>query len=356
MNRRKKHNQYIWILGLLVMAFLFCPATGAKATEPLAAESGETQALNRIGRTTARVNVRYGPGEGLYDVIVHNGEKVTLNENVEVLIVGEDIYKASGNVWYNIIFTRNGEELNGWATSSYITVIATVTPTPTPSPTPEPATPTPSPEPTPTPTPTAVPPTPTSMPTIDPNNSDFRFVWGTIAALIIIAVVAIAIIFVKNRLAYSGAGSNEMSQKMKRLKNINLSENKEDIMSTTMITRRKRPQIRVVDENDEDREYDPELIDSFFGEDYPAAEKVKQEPTKESDEKRALRNEINKLRPRDMVLHKYFGKGEVYDNSDVKLLEVRFGSDVRFLNKESLVSKRLLVKLDEDKLAGRKRD
>ena len=64
---------------------------------------------------------------------------------------------------------------------------------------------------------------------------------------------------------------------------------------------------------------------------------------------------INKLKPHDLVVHKYFGKGEVYDNSDVKLLEVRFGSDVRFLNKESLISKHLLVKLDDDILAGRKK-
>ncbi len=351
MNKKKKRFKNIFMLLVCVLGIAVLPMLQAKATE---VENTE-QVMNRIGRTTARVNVRYGPGDGLYDVITHNGERVTLDPDKEVLIVDDAIYEASGNLWYNIIFQWQGEELDGWATSSYITVVATVTPTPTPSPTPEPATPTPSPEPTPSPTPTAVPATPTPMPTIDPSSGDFRFVWGMIAALVVIAIVAIAVIFIKNKMVYSSARSNEMSQKMKRLKNINLAEEKEDILSTTMITRRKRPEVRVVDENDEDREYDPELIDSLFGEEFPAAEKVKQEPTRESDEKRALRNEINKLKPHDMVLHKYFGKGEVYDNSDVKLLEVRFGSDVRFLNKESLVSKRLLVKLDDDMLAGRKK-
>ena len=351
MSKRKKRLKNILMFSVLLLGIAVLPMLQAKATEVEPAE----QELNRIGRTTARVNVRYGPGDGLYDVITHNGERVTLDPDKEVLIVDDAVYEASGVIWYNIIFQWQGEELNGWATSSYITVVATVTPTPTPSPTPEPATPTPSPEPTPSPTPTPVPATPTPMPTIDPSSGDFRFVWGLIASLVVIAIIAIAVIFIKNKMVYSSARSNEMSQKMKRLKNINLAEDKEDILSTTMITRRKRPEVRIVDENDEDREYDPELIDSLFGEEFPAAEKVRQEPTRESDEKRALRSMINKLKPHDLVVHKYFGKGEVYDNSDVKLLEVRFGSDVRFLNKESLISKHLLVKLDDDILAGRKK-
>lgn len=351
MNKKKKRFRNILSFVFAALVITMIPILQAKATDG----DTQTQVMNRLGRTTARVNVRYGPGDGLYDIIVHNDEKITLDSDKEVLIVDDEIYEASGNLWYNIIFQWKGEEISGWATSSYIKVIATVTPTPTPSPTPEPATPTPSPEPTPSPTPTAVPATPTPMPTIDPSSGDFRFVWGMIAALVIIAIIAIALIYVKNKLVYSSARSQEMSQKMKRLKNINLAEEKEDILSTTMITRRKRPEVRIVDENDEDREYDPELIDSLFGEELPAVEKVRPEPTRESDEKRALRNEINKLKPHDMVLHKYFGKGEVYDNSDVKLLEVRFGSDVRFLNKDSLVSKRLLVKLDDDMLAGRRK-
>ena len=351
MNKKKKRLRNILSFVFAALVITMIPILQAKATDG----DTQTQVMNRLGRTTARVNVRYGPGDGLYDIIVHNDEKITLDSDKEVLIVDDEIYEASGNIWYNIIFQWKGEEISGWATSSYIKVIATVTPTPTPSPTPEPATPTPSPEPTPSPTPTAVPATPTPMPTIDPSSGDFRFVWGMIAALVIIAIIAIALIYVKNKLVYSSARSQEMSQKMKRLKNINLAEDKEDILSTTMITRRKRPEVRIVDENDEDREYDPELIDSLFGEELPAVEKVRPEPTRESDEKRALRNEINKLKPHDMVLHKYFGKGEVYDNSDVKLLEVRFGSDVRFLNKDSLVSKRLLVKLDDDMLAGRRK-
>lgn len=349
MNKKKKRIKNIVTIVFLALIVTVLPLLQAKANE----DDTELK-MNRMGITTARVNVRYGPGEGLYDIMVHRGDKVTLPIDKEVLIIEDAIYAANGNTWYHIVFDWNGDEIDGWATSSYITVTAMVTPTPTPSPEPTPS-PTPSPEPTPTPTPTQMPVTPTPMPTIDPSSRDFRVVWGIVAALVIIAIIAIALIYVKNKMVYSGARSQEMSQKMKRLKSINLAEDKEDILSTTMITRRKRPEVRIVDENDENREYDPELIDSLFGEELPAVEKVRPELTRESDEKRALRYEINRLKPHDMVLHKYFGKGEVYDNSDVKLLEVRFGSDVRFLNKDSLVSKRLLVKLDEDVLAGRRR-
>jgi len=120
---KKKWVKNILTIGFMVLTVAIIPMLKAKATEVEAAE----QVMNRLGRTTARVNVRYGPGDGLYDVIVHNGEKITLDENKEVLIVDDAIYEASGNVWYNIIFQWNGEELNGWATSSYITVIANVT-------------------------------------------------------------------------------------------------------------------------------------------------------------------------------------------------------------------------------------
>ena len=62
-------------------------------------------------------------------------------------------------------------------------------------------------------------------------------------------------------------------------------------------------------------------------------------------EKEVLREEIDRLRIGDMVYHEYFGKGIVRDNSDVKVIEISFGQDVRFLNKASCASKRLLRKL-----------
>lgn len=68
------------------------------------------------------------------------------------------------------------------------------------------------------------------------------------------------------------------------------------------------------------------------------------------EDRTALREEINNLEAGDYVMHKYLGVGQVYDNSDVKLIEIRFGSDMRFLNKESCIMKRILRKCREDEL------
>ena len=62
-------------------------------------------------------------------------------------------------------------------------------------------------------------------------------------------------------------------------------------------------------------------------------------------EKEVLKEEIDRLHIGDMVYHEYFGKGIVRDNSDVKVIEISFGQDVRFLNKASCAAKRLLRKL-----------
>ena len=60
-------------------------------------------------------------------------------------------------------------------------------------------------------------------------------------------------------------------------------------------------------------------------------------------------NEESVLKVADVAqkLLEYYGKGEVYDNSDIGRIEVRFGNDVRFLNKDDLVSKKLLSKYED---------
>ena len=57
-------------------------------------------------------------------------------------------------------------------------------------------------------------------------------------------------------------------------------------------------------------------------------------------EKEILRDEIDGLRPGDIVYHEIFGKGVVFDNSDVKRIEIRFGTDIRFIDKAGCVAKR----------------
>ncbi len=301
------------------------------------------------GVTTNTVNVREGAGTD-NPQIEYNGIPVKLGVGVDVIILSEQT--VGSKVWYEINFVWEGADLTGFATSSYILksdVTVTLTPTPTPSPTI-----TPSPEPTPTPTaePTDAAATNTPMPPMNGESGDFNSVWAVIIAIVVICVIAIVVIYIKNKIAFGNSKNSEMLQKVKNLKNISLKEGregKEPKAAKEQVIARKRPEVRVV--NDEDSEEDAlenAEFEDVFNDQVPTAEGIKASATKESEEKKALRARIDGLKQHDIVVHKYFGKGEVYDNSDVKLLEVRFASDVRFLNKDSLVAKRLLV-FDDDR-------
>ena len=81
----------------------------------------------------------------------------------------------------------------------------------------------------------------------------------------------------------------------------------------------------------------------------PNEEKKKEDELKRLSEslkeKELLREEIDGLRPGDVVYHEYLGKGIVFDNSDVKRIEIRFGTDVRFIDKMDCVAKKLMRKV-----------
>jgi len=81
----------------------------------------------------------------------------------------------------------------------------------------------------------------------------------------------------------------------------------------------------------------------------PNEEKKKEDELKQLSEslkeKELLREEIENLSPGDLVYHEYFGKGVVFDNSDVKRIEIRFGTDVRFVDKAACVAKKLMRKV-----------
>ena len=65
----------------------------------------------------------------------------------------------------------------------------------------------------------------------------------------------------------------------------------------------------------------------------------------DAETKEMLREEIENLKPGDLVYHEYFGKGVVFDNSDVKRIEIRFGTDVRFVDKSACVAKKIMKKV-----------
>ncbi len=58
-----------------------------------------------------------------------------------------------------------------------------------------------------------------------------------------------------------------------------------------------------------------------------------------------LLRKLNLLKEQDVLQHKLYGEGEVIDNSDAEVIQVRFGRDLRFLKKEKLAKKEL-VELD----------
>lgn len=300
------------------------------------------------GVATGKVNVRTGPGEEYDKLTDINGNNIKLNAQEEVIIL-EDCTAKTGKVWYKISFTRDGHEYEGFSTSSYISKDLEKPITPTPEPTPEP---TPTPTSTPTPTPT-VEITPTPEPLL-PDNSASGNSKATLKK-VIIAVIVVAVVFVCSLVAYSilkrrnSKSSSSASRKVDRLKKLNVENS---------TSGKKVPRIRTVEnipnisEEVKQEIYIKKNID--FSDEFIGHEDIN---SKENQEKKALREAIDRLQQHDIVIHKIYGEGEVYDNSDVKLIEVRFGSDMRFLKKDQLVSRKELTIVDEeDQTLARRRN
>jgi hypothetical protein len=252
-----------------------------------------------------------------------------LQSGTQIIIVEESDF--NGKPWYHVIFYVNGVELDGWITSSYASVSGTVTATPTPTPEVT-ATPTPTPTETPTPTPENTnTPTPTKAPNITDKSDLYKTFWSTVVAVLVIAVVVIITIYIYNRVIATRGRNDEINKKMKYLKSV--ADTPEE--PGKAVTTAKRPQVRVIEEED--------------GVQKPA------EGSETPDERAILRAKLDKLKQHDIVEHKFFGKGEVFDNSDVKLMEVRFGMDVRYLNKDSLAAKKLLTFEEDENIITRKK-
>ena len=77
-----------------------------------------------------------------------------------------------------------------------------------------------------------------------------------------------------------------------------------------------------------------------------AYENAKREQMENSiREQETIKVELEGLQEGDTVIHKFFGEGKVIDNSDVNNVEVRFGNEIRYINKESAAAKHLMRKL-----------
>lgn len=321
-------------------------------------EEGDTEnkKVYYKGVATGSYNVRTGPGAS-YDLVMFQDVSVQVKAEEEVLIIREKA-ASDGTPWYYIHIKREGKTVKGYTSSTGITKTGeTITPTPKPTAVP-------------TPTPTLAPTkevTPTS-PAIDvvsdkSQGSGFGgYLLWIVVAIVLAAVLGITMLILRQP---TKKGHAVAADKVDRLKRMNLED--QDGRLKNAGTRRK-PEIRKLagepprkEEYRKDVYMKPEvpiditnIANNFYDEPKPQGD-VKTNAMREVEEKKSLRAAIERLKERDIVIHQYFGEGEVYDNSDVKLLEVRFGNDVRFLNKDSLVSKKLLEICDEDQMLSRKK-
>ena len=351
----------IWRAGLCLgfAALTFDAALAMPPVIPAYAEAKDYTDVYYEGVADGKVNVRVAAGDNS-EQVMHQGAKVQLKAGDRVTIIGEDM--VGTKVWYHILFERDGEEITGFCTSSYLSKTSTqveITPTPTPE-----ATPSPTPEPTPEATPTSKV-TPTPTPVQEPVKEEKGGLnAGIIIALIVVVVAGAGLIFLKSKKAQEAGKA--ASRKMAQLKKMKIAEGGEGADDGRG---RRKPEVKSkanYRETQAEQVYQDVYVkkgaeeEPVSGADYAyldqgGAEEIKANAAKENEERKALRAEIEDLREHDLVIHKYFGKGEVYDNSDVRLIEVRFGSDVRFMNKDALAAKKLMKRCSEETMRYHRR-
>lgn len=289
------------------------------------------------------LNVREGAGTGFGQIKDESGSIIQLKPQEKVVILDEAV-ADDGKIWYKIQFEREGKTYKGYAYSTYIDKgEKIVTPEPTP-------TPTATPEPTPTqiesaiatkgPTPTLEAAKPDETTPSDGEKS------GSKKAIIfvIFAVIAVAVLFFGLFIVLGLVKQNKRKNRIRNARKVDRMKNSEQESGG-----KRRPEIKRADDEGYVREvrqsvyYTNPEEDDMYG--------ISSEP----DDKRTLRAAVDRLQEHDIINHKIYGEGEVYDNSDVKLMEVRFGNDVRFLNKDSIVAKRLIEIVDDEDQANARR-
>ena len=319
-------------------------------------ERGESNVYKGVV-TTYDLNVRTAAGKDNPQVEI-NGEGVQLDKDDEVAILDQAL--SSGQVWYKVSFLRGEDIVVGFIHSSYVDLttdvlqpLATPTPIPTPTPTPAPATPTPE----------ATSPTPTVAPEGNTGEEEGGGGGGLIALLVVVAIGAAAFVgwwYMKKR--SDDMKGSEASEKLDSLRNMSLSkaplskdgtpipvrkrsEDDEQAEDVRRYPAERQDEATVLADKERARRMNEEMIRQKRNGGTPEEEEKLKEIAANLKEKEVLKEEIDRLRIGDMVYHEYFGKGVVRDNSDVKVIEISFGQDVRFLNKASCAAKRLLRKL-----------
>lgn len=367
--KQKRVTQWITAFGmglcLLLAVFGMQEIMVYAATEPTYEWTDETkEAEAYVGTVNIEsLNVRTGFGAS-FDKVQMNGSIVVLLDGDKVAVMSSG-NASNGSLWYEVRWMKNGVEYHGYVNAKYVDIseeravpLATPTPeatfTPTPTPTPE-VTPTPIPETTITPIPTETP----------EGEGGFKLWEGIL--LVILILLLIGVLYVLFMMKKRQASATQATEKIDSLKNLQLKKQAErqnaepvNVMRRKVEVEEAEEQVSRFKEDDYEREaamlarkeqariVNEKIVEKsrFFDptEDQQEERELKQ-LSESLKEKEVLRDEIDSLRPGDIVYHEFFGKGVVFDNSDVKRIEIRFGTDVRFIDKAGCVAKRLMRKI-----------
>lgn len=320
---------------------------------------GETVYKGIVNREA--LNVRKGASTDYSIIKDADGNDVQLKRNDEIAIL--DRKYDGDDVWYHVTFVRDGEFLEGYVFAEYVErsneVVAPRT-TPTPVPTEKP-TPTPRPTKEPTPVPTAAP-----IPTVAPDPVDNKDGGkGTVVAIVVVLIIIVGGIagfwYMKNSMKQYEDDEEENEDERYRRANARgplskdgtpihttrrrNSDDEEITTTARRAPRAKQDEVSVLADKERARKMNEEMIRQYRNGDIEEDEEELKKIAATLKEKEVLKEEIDSLHIGDMVYHEYFGKGIVRDNSDVKVIEISFGQDIRFLNKASCASKRLLRKI-----------
>ncbi|MCR5585540.1 MAG: SH3 domain-containing protein [Lachnospiraceae bacterium] len=317
----------------LLVIFFLKDITVYAATEPTYKYTAETENADAyVVKITTSLNVRVGPGKN-YNKITHpiTNKTISLKSGDLVAVMGESevVYDdGSTATWYEIRWIEDDIEFHGYINGKYTkktgdpaiplptpTPIATNTPTPTPTPTKGPTN-TPAPSKTPTPT------LPAPM-MGDSVNGNPPWIGILIVALVLVACVAGYFVFVAKK---KNAMYHEESETINGLRRVTPEKFNDKVQQN----------VRPVKEEDYVDEVDAE-------ENYEANRQAAM--ANAIKEKEMIKKELDGLEEKDTVIHKYFGEGIVIDNSDVNNVEIKFGSEIRYINKESAAAKHLMRKL-----------
>lgn len=303
------------------------------------------------------VNVRKGAGTN-FDVLQDkDGNDIKLVSQTELIILEESVAE-DGKVWYKATFKKGEDSYEGFIRSDLASKQTDdpITPTPIPAtPTPEPevtddksASDTEKPIVTQAPKPTINGDTDKDSSEEEGGNSKSTILFVIFAIIAIFAAVFIFII------VNSILKQNKKKKKSHTSRKVDRLRREQEDGGNGAPSGKRRPEIkRAANEGASVREIRQDVYYTNTESDDDLLGLINQE----NDDKKSLRAAVDRLQEHDIIIHKVYGEGEVYDNSDVKLMEVRFGNDVRFLNKDSIVSKKLVeVFDDEDQALARRRN